>query len=243
MPIPPVVEVLPSPVFRTWNGGTQPVVMLRFDRDQFDPALFARHGIVRPAAIAASVMQRQAEYFHGRLAARMALAPLGLANHDVGTGAFREPVWPAGVFGSISHNGQLAVAAAAGQDGNGGIGIGIDIESIQPVAGRATLEDQVMSGRELAYLHSLDSPWPLATLMTLVFSAKESFFKASFRTVGRYFDFDALEVQRLDIAAKLITFRIVAELTPELPARALRVVRFTLVDATTVFTACDLPSR
>ena len=186
-------------------------------------------------------MERQADYFFGRLAARQALAALGLGHHDVGTGAFREPLWPAGILGSISHNDKYAVAVAIDQAYTGGIGVGIDIESVLNRATLALIEQSVLSSSELDYLRKLNTPVALEILMSLVFSAKESFFKASFNTVGRYFDFDAIALKSVDMDRRAITFEVRVRLAPQLAAGLCQSVHFVLLDDSTVFTSCNLP--
>ncbi len=240
MPNGPAVSGLQRPVFPTWDGATLPVIMLRFDDSQFDPAVYEGHGIARPPAIAASVVRRQAEYFYGRLAASMALDLLGVDKRDIGNGAWREPLWPDGVIGSISHSAGLAAAVVADRESNRGCGIGIDIESIAGIADEAAL-DGVMSAREHDRLRELGGGWPHQALARLVFSAKESFFKASFATVGRHFDFDAIELVRGDMDRRVLAFRITAGLAPALPAGALREVHFAAVGDAAIFTSCSLP--
>ena len=78
----------------------------------FDDAMFAQAGVGRPASIMKAVVKRRAEFFYGRLRAQAPLAALGFNGVTVGTGAMREPLWPEGVIGSITHSGDLAAAIA-----------------------------------------------------------------------------------------------------------------------------------
>lgn len=225
----------------TWNGGTLPLHFIEFDPASFDLTAYERHAIACPPHVARSVLQRQADYFFGRLAAREALTALGLCRSEVGTGDSREPVWPPGVLGSISHNERYAVAVAADAGANGGIGIGIDIESIPTAALLAALRQTVLSRRELDYLSKADTNLPLAILTTLIFSAKESFYKASFKAVGRFFDFDAIELIHIDPSHKAISFRIRETLARALPGGAIRTVHYRMVGQRSIFTSCNLP--
>jgi enterobactin synthetase component D len=52
--------------------------------------------------------------------------------------------------------------------------------------------------------------------LTLVFSAKESLFKALYPRVGRYFDF--LDARWLTMTEQTLTFELKSALTPELSA-------------------------
>ncbi|WP_369125675.1 4'-phosphopantetheinyl transferase family protein, partial [Catenulispora rubra] len=55
------------------------------------------------AVIARAVDKRRMEYITTRHLARTALVRLGFPPVAIGTGANREPLWPAGVVGSMTH--------------------------------------------------------------------------------------------------------------------------------------------
>ncbi|HDX8597363.1 TPA: 4'-phosphopantetheinyl transferase superfamily protein, partial [Aeromonas dhakensis] len=55
-----------------------------------------------------------------------------------------------------------------------------------------------------------------AEALTLIFSAKESLFKALYPRVGRYFDF--LDARWLTMTEQTLTLELVGGLTPTLPA-------------------------
>lgn len=173
-----------------------PAFALPFDAAAHDDAAFARHGIACPASIARSVRKRQAEFLAGRLAARAALEACGAADTELAIGPARQPMWPRGFLGSISHTGNLAVAIALPSSQLRGIGI--DLEHVVSAATldalHATVVDDGERERlaEAAHVHG----WPM--VLTAVFSAKESFFKASFAAIGRLFDFHAVRVLRFD---------------------------------------------
>ena len=183
------------------DAPTLALQLIDFRAESFTPAAFAAHGLALPPHIQRSVRKRQAEYFHGRLAARHALAAAGLPVEDIGTGAERQPLWPAGTIGSITHNGRRAGAVAL--SAQGWHGVGIDIES---PATPEQLDSLASLAVDAAELRLLDAD--RATLLPLVFSAKESFYKAAYGAVGRFFDFSAVRVTAID--ADRLTF-VVAE--------------------------------
>lgn len=179
----------------------------------FDAGIFERHGIVYPPRVRQAVPKRQAEYFAGRLCARAALAAQGSAETQVGTGALAAPVWPAGFTGSISHAGMLAVATVV--PGARCRGIGIDLEALPDDAGLEALRAVALNGAERDRIATVArDPETEALLTTLVFSAKESFFKATAAHVGRYFEFSAIECTRIGTDA--VTCVIREALAPEL---------------------------
>ncbi|WFR78170.1 4'-phosphopantetheinyl transferase superfamily protein [Janthinobacterium rivuli] len=230
---------LPLPFIHQAEDGMAPalqITVLHFQPYPFQSAAFHAHDIALPAAIARSVPKRQAEYFFGRLAARAALARLGIADAQIGTGASRQPLWPAGVVGSISHGGGYAAAVALPAQRHEAIGI--DIEAVVGAEMREALLSTAIGLPELALLHQLNSVNALEFLMTVVFSAKESFFKAAFPTVGYYFDFTAVTLTAFDEARRTLTFRINQTLSPRLHASARFSVDYDLLDAHTVITHC-----
>lgn len=195
----------------TSRGVDLPIHLLGFDVTSFHAELFAINGIACPANVARSVHKRQAEFYFGRLAARHALRELGVIGAEVRVGASREPVWPPGVIGSISHAQALAAAAVmpVGECG----GVGIDIEHVVGEKAAAALRATVISSGEIAYLETLVGKLSINALLTIAFSAKESLFKSAFNEVGRYFDFSAARVASLDMERGLLSLQLTETLS------------------------------
>lgn len=148
-------------------------------------------GPLLPAELAGTerfVGTRLAEFRHGRECARRALARLGAPPAPVPIGTRREPAWPAGVTGSISHAGQVAAAAVGhARDWRG---IGIDLEAPDP------LEPALVARICLpAELHGRGDPGRHARLL---FALKECAYKALWPTVQAFVDFHELEVRLAD---------------------------------------------
>lgn len=180
-----------------------PVHCIPFDAERFTPDYFAAAAIDCPAKIVRAVRKRQAEYFYGRLCARAALLGHGASPGPVGTGPQREPLWPPGFVGSITHSG--GAAAAIVLPASEYRGVGIDIEAIAMPDTLDALRSTAVSDEEFAVLRGAgESTIPL--LLTAVFSAKESFFKAAFAAVRRHIDFDAIELTQVDMAARTMSF-------------------------------------
>lgn len=213
--------------------------LIEFCVHRFFVESFIKAGIALPSRIAASAHKRQVEYFHGRLAARYALASYGLEKFQVETGMMGEPVWPSGIIGSITHSQYYAAAVALPSGRNGGIGI--DIERFVDHDEDMAVSHQIVSARELMYLSSLSFGMTLSDLVIIVFSAKESFYKAAFRLVGRFFDFHAVEVIFLCLVNRTLRLRVKETLCPDLPVGAVIRIAFSFVDESTVCTSCSLP--
>lgn len=210
--------------------------LLQFDREAFDVAAFDAWGIERPTTIARSVMKRQAEFFFGRLAARLAMLALGRPGVPIPIGPSHQPLWPQGLVGSISHSHDLAAALVLEQAR--ARAVGIDVEKIVSGTARDALLAFGVDASEAAYLRALSTrDLPFEALLTLVFSAKESLFKGAFEQVGRYFDFLAARVSDIDWPARRMTLVLREHLCAEYPRGRRCPVSFDFLRQDMVFTA------
>ncbi|KQV30520.1 4'-phosphopantetheinyl transferase [Massilia sp. Root335] len=212
-----------------------PVCILPFAEDRFDPASFGAEGIACPPGVARSVRRRQAEFFAGRLAARHALARLHAASYEVPIGAMREPVWPPGIVGSISHSRQYAaaVALAAGRR----CGVGIDIEHVVTAEMQASLLATALSRAEFDGLRRLDTALSIAARVTIAFSAKESLYKGAFGSVGRFFDFSAAAVTAVDVEHRTLSLTLTETLSADFVQGQRCTVAYDFIDPATVLTS------
>ncbi|WP_058197539.1 4'-phosphopantetheinyl transferase family protein, partial [Xanthomonas translucens] len=144
------------------------------------------------------------------LAARLALGEaLGpaQAQAEITIDATRAPRWPTGSLGSISHSGGCAAAVAL--PASQGRGIGIDLERLlAPTAREAVLGVAIDTTETSLLAAAADAQWPHDALLTALFSAKESLFKAAFGAVGRYFDFAAARLCAVDLAQQRLRLRL-----------------------------------
>lgn len=142
------------------------------------------------AAVARAVERRRREFGTARLCARRALAELGLPAVPVLPGVRGAPRWPNGVVGSMTHcDGYRAAALAYATDLQT---IGIDAEP------HAALPDGVLDAialpREQERLASLQATSPGMHWDRLLFSAKESVYKAWFPLAARWLGFEDADV-------------------------------------------------
>lgn len=204
----------------------------------FDPAWFDHLGIERPPALARSVAKRQAEFLFGRLAAAHALARQGSDDRSVGVGPQREPLWPAGWCGSLSHTRRFAMAVVARS--SEWRGLGIDVEKVVDAAQAEAIEHGVLNPGERERLRLTGGELPLAQVQTLVFSAKECFYKAAYAQVGQYFGFDAADVVWIDAARQRLGLRVNRPLGGAFAPGDQFEIGFGAVDATTLYTGLAL---
>lgn len=148
------------------------------------------------AVVATAAPARRREFLAGRGCAHAALRAIGREQGlPVGRGAMREPLWPAGVVGSISHAGGLAGAVVARTAD--AWGLGLDIERLDPPLDDA-LERIVLGPRELSR-PACDHPLgPYRS--KIAFSIKECVHKCLFPHTRRPLDAHDVVVD-VDLAA------------------------------------------
>ena len=119
---------------------------------------------------------RLKEFRRGRHCARLALQQMQIDSPIPRNPDTREPLWPDGVVGSITHSGKWAAAATASVSEIAAIGIDVEqIErSVNPGIARIVCTED-----EITWLKSLDSAQADLGLKA-IFSAKESIYKCLF---------------------------------------------------------------
>lgn len=137
--------------------------------------------------IAGAVAARRAEFATARACARQALRNLGLPTGPILRGDKREPLWPTGIVGSITHCKGYRAAAVARADEV--LTIGIDAEPDAAIEARVAA--RVLDDAERAWVAAAPAGihWD-----RLIFSAKESVYKAWFPLTRRWLGFEEAQV-------------------------------------------------
>lgn len=145
--------------------------------------------------IATASLERRRDFSTGRKCAVAALEQLGVHVLSIGRNEDRQPDWPPGVVGSITHCEDLC-AAAVSQTYSTRF-LGIDAEPNKALSDG--LLERIASPDEMREIQSApnDSVRHHFADCTL-FSIKESVFKALYPIVGVYFGFEEVDV-RLDL--------------------------------------------
>jgi 4'-phosphopantetheinyl transferase EntD len=139
--------------------------------------------------VAGAVEKRRKEFARGRACARAALSQLGIEGFALLSGSEREPLWPQGVVGSLTHTeGLCAVAVAAA---NRYPALGIDVERALPL--KPQLVERVCRPEEITQLSRLNG-LPALVAARLLFSAKEAAYKCQFGITRQYLGFQDLGV-------------------------------------------------
>jgi 4'-phosphopantetheinyl transferase EntD len=138
--------------------------------------------------VARAVERRRRAFTTARHCARLALRRLGLPPAAILPGELGAPVWPAGVTGSITHCAGYR-AAALSLDA---LAIGIDAEPHLPLPDGVL--NAITARPEAEALRRLDVSLPGVHWDRLLFSAKESVYKAWFPLTRRRLGFRDVDV-------------------------------------------------
>ncbi|MGC4093442.1 MAG: 4'-phosphopantetheinyl transferase superfamily protein [Polyangiaceae bacterium] len=156
-----------------------------------DPREDAPFGLpAEEALIERAVDKRKREFRKARACARSLLAEFGVHDFALLAGAQREPLWPDGLVGSVTHtDGMCAVVVGSSFRY---AGIGIDVEPDEPltlpIAQRVCVPGEMEQVSERTGLSSLQAA-------RLIFSAKEAFYKCQFCVTQRYLGFGDVRVE------------------------------------------------
>jgi 4'-phosphopantetheinyl transferase EntD len=137
-----------------------------------------------------AVPKRAQEFAAGRLCARRALAEFGILDFPVRVADDRQPIWPEFMAGSITHTQGYGAAVVA--ERRTVAALGLDSEVIGDVT--ANLWPSICMPSETAWIESLPAT-ERAAAVTLVFSAKEAFYKCQYALVRERLNFHDVRVE------------------------------------------------
>jgi 4'-phosphopantetheinyl transferase EntD len=183
----------------------EPVATAETGQDRLEIELFSPE----LESLGLAVEKRRREFVTGRACARLALERLGAPVVAIPRGARGEPLWPAGVVGSITHCLGYRACAVAWSDAV--VALGIDAEPNARLADGVL--EKVAHGRELV---SVGRRLPPAggeievDLPRLLFSAKEAVYKAWFPLTGQWLGFEDVELS-IDVVDATFRARLLVE--------------------------------
>jgi 4'-phosphopantetheinyl transferase EntD len=148
--------------------------------DDFNPTLLPEE--VR--ALGSVSERRRHDFTAGRSCARRALTALGFHPTPILPGRSREPLWPEGIVGSITHcpGYSVAVAGFTGQFHSAGVDAEVHAPLPDNIFEMISLEGEQRWRRDIP---DRGICWD-----RLLFSAKESIYKAWFPITGKWLGFD-----------------------------------------------------
>ena len=128
----------------------------------------------------------------GRAAARLALERLGIQKSPpILRGQDGEPLWPAGVAGSITHCYPWTIAVVA--KGSEHFTIGIDLENVLRIK-EIDISKLICTQNELDWVYAGAD---LRKRLAIIFSVKEAIYKAFYPLCHRYIDFKEVTLSPL----------------------------------------------
>lgn len=142
------------------------------------------------AAVARAVGKRRREFTTVRILARRALSRLGADVGPLVPGVQGEPRWPMGIVGSMTHCAGYRAAAVARAVDVAGLGIDAEPAGALPEG----VEDLIAGPCERRMLRGLLDEEPLVPWPRLLFSAKESVYKAWYPITLRWLGFEDVTV-------------------------------------------------
>lgn len=163
------------------------VVSVDTFEDRDDAWLFPEEA----ALVGKAVERRRREFTTGRACARRALCLLGAPVGPLLHGQRGAPMWPTGVVGSITHcDGYRAAAVGRERDV---LTIGVDAEPNAALPPRVL--GMIAHADERAWIEDCSARDPTVCWDRLLFSAKESVYKAWFPVTHRWLDFSEATVE------------------------------------------------
>jgi 4'-phosphopantetheinyl transferase EntD len=150
-----------------------------------------------------AVPQRRQEFAAGRLCARRLLAEFGILDFPVRVAEDRQPLWPESLVGSITHTAGFCAAVVA--ERRNLRAIGIDCEVVGSV--KAQVWRSICLPDEILWLRSLPDS-EQAAAATLIFCAKEAFYKCQYPLVRERLNFHDANVEVPDWGRSRGNFRL-----------------------------------
>lgn len=133
--------------------------------------------------------KRLHDYAAGRQCARFALRALGVEEFPLLPGPGRQPLWPPGIVGSLTHTRGYCTAVVAPRTALQSLGI--DTEVIADV--HEELWSRICTQEELQWLHQQTQQLRTA-LAALLFAAKESFYKCQYPLTQEWLGFEDVRI-------------------------------------------------
>ncbi|TNE54806.1 MAG: 4'-phosphopantetheinyl transferase superfamily protein [Bacteroidetes bacterium] len=139
-------------------------------------------------AVKAAGNKRVKEFAAGRYCARKALSKLGYGEATIPQRKDRSPEWPGEIVGSISHTNSYCGAVVAWSNEFAGLGFDVETQGVlrEDVVQLIATEKDIRELCHQNYYNFDDS-------VMILFSAKEAFYKAQFKSSRTFLDFQEVE--------------------------------------------------
>jgi len=194
-------------------SGAVAQVSLRFSLDDQKTLADSIHV---PIAFKATSAKRRTEFFAGRYALQEAFLKLGVQlQSPIESRADRSLQIPAEFVASITHTGIQAgyFASAVVARSSDVFALGLDSERVMNAKSSETVKRSVLLTEETEiFQNGLNSSISEELFSTLVFSAKESLYKALYPKIEKYFDFNAAKISAVNVEKGKFEFELTRDL-------------------------------
>lgn len=185
-------------------GNPLVLTQCHFSVEAYHDDEFIRHDIEQPMRLQRAVAKRRSEFLAGRICAHQALLQLGSNGRAGSEAERRDPIWPHGYTGAITHSHGIAAALVGSTEH--WQGLGLDIEHWIKTDSARHLSSAILQPHENKLLDEDDEHF--SHQLTLIFSAKESLFKALNPLTGTSFYFHDASILHLDEETNTLTLRL-----------------------------------
>jgi len=182
-----IIETNPATLSMSLSELFPPGALVAELRESGDPAVLLPEETL---CLKGAVHKRVQEFAAGRACARRLLDELGIIDFPIKVADDRQPLWPAAVVGSITHTAGFCAAVVANKDSLSAVGIDSEIAG----SVEAHLWRGICTPSETAWLRSLPHAEQTAAA-TLIFSAKEAFYKCQYPLVHERLSFQDATVE------------------------------------------------
>lgn len=176
---------------KIWLGYFNPLTVLHSDFNKF----------LEDSNLSTANHKRKVEFIASRLLIKYALNDLAYEPINIKKGMYGEPIWPQGLNGSISHTKEwtaIIITDKAWQ-------VGIDIERTFNCLSTNLIIKNIFTTREVYRLSKFS--FKIKNLITtIIFSAKETLYKAFFNY--HYKNINIKSFEFLDLTESIITMKI-----------------------------------
>ncbi len=171
-----------------------PIIYCEYDPADYTNEMYEKLGIELPNQLSNAIVKRKAEYLAGRYCAKQALKHAGCPASMIDIKPNKPPIWPKGFSGSISHTSYSAVAIAHQSPH---ISIGIDIENMISEKTINRIKRRIVNKDEEELIEKL-GPHHATFNISLIFSIKESFYKAVNLLTKNRLSFKSISITSID---------------------------------------------
>jgi enterobactin synthetase component D len=177
-------------------------------RALFDPELFQASELENfthelPPNFETFHKHKKAEFVASRMAIKELFSKLNISDPLPQRITAQSPVWPASYLGSISHTKGVAVVAMASSSNLKGLGL--DCERLERCQQVENIWTKISTHEEREFFHK--NRWRDAYWKLILFSAKESLYKAAYPLVQQYFGFEQAQVIALNPQSQELVLR------------------------------------